>query len=82
MEQRIGIDSYVVPVCANRKERGEDALAVEVEFPPPSVGRVEPHDDSEKLVQSNVGTWLPAFYMHACYRLHFISMMLYQHQVS
>ncbi|XP_039786272.1 uncharacterized protein LOC120652490 isoform X4 [Panicum virgatum] len=53
VEQRIGLDSYVVPVYANRKESGEDALAVEVEMPPPSVGRVEPHDSNEELVQSN-----------------------------
>ncbi|KAF8728565.1 hypothetical protein HU200_017828 [Digitaria exilis] len=57
LEQRIGMDSYVVPVCANGKECGEDALAVEVESPPPSVGRVEPHHGSEKLVQSNDLSW-------------------------
>ena len=56
VEQRIGVDSYVVPVYANRKESEEDALAVEVEVPPPSVGRVEPHDGSEELVHGNVGT--------------------------
>jgi len=53
VEQRIGVDSYVVPVYANRKESEEDALAVEVEVPPPSVGRVEPHDGSEELVHGN-----------------------------
>ncbi|XP_039786273.1 uncharacterized protein At5g39570-like isoform X5 [Panicum virgatum] len=57
VEQRIGLDSYVVPVYANRKESGEDALAVEVEMPPPSVGRVEPHDSNEELVQSNDLSW-------------------------
>ncbi|OEL14432.1 hypothetical protein BAE44_0024552 [Dichanthelium oligosanthes] len=35
-EQRIGVDSYVAPVYASRKESGEDALAVEVEMPPPA----------------------------------------------
>ena len=63
VEQRIGVDSYVVPVYANRKESGEDALAVEVEMPPPSVGRVEPHDSNEELVQSNVGTCFPCPYL-------------------
>ncbi|XP_039830021.1 uncharacterized protein At5g39570-like isoform X4 [Panicum virgatum] len=57
VEQRIGVDSYVVPVYANRKESEEDALAVEVEVPPPSVGRVEPHDGSEELVHGNDLSW-------------------------
>ncbi|XP_062211126.1 uncharacterized protein LOC133912428 isoform X2 [Phragmites australis] len=52
-ERRIEVDSYVVPVYANRKECGEDALAVEVEVAPTAVGRVEAHDASEELVQSN-----------------------------
>lgn len=59
-EQKIGVDSYVVPVYANRKQSGEDALAVEVEVnevAPPAVGRVEPHDGSDELVWSNVGTF-------------------------
>ncbi|TKV96322.1 hypothetical protein SEVIR_9G421000v4 [Setaria viridis] len=56
-EQRIGVDSYVVPVYANRKQSGENALAVEVEVAPPAVGRVEPHDGSEELVQSNELSW-------------------------
>jgi hypothetical protein len=54
VEQWIGVDSYMVH--ANRKESGEDALALEVEVPAPSVGRVEPHDGSEELVQGNVGS--------------------------
>ncbi|RLN42926.1 uncharacterized protein C2845_PM01G13910 [Panicum miliaceum] len=61
VEQPIGVNSYVVPVYANRKESGEDALALAVEVevppPPPSVGRVEPHDGSEELVQSNDLSW-------------------------
>ncbi|CAN6320128.1 unnamed protein product [Urochloa humidicola] len=56
-EKRIGVDSYVVPVCANRKQSKEDALAAEVEVILPALGRVEPHDGSEELVQSNELSW-------------------------
>ncbi|CAN6295232.1 unnamed protein product [Urochloa humidicola] len=56
-EKRIGVDSYVVPVCANRKQSKEDALAAEVEVTLPALGRVEPHDGSEELVQSNELSW-------------------------
>ncbi|CAN6301044.1 unnamed protein product [Urochloa humidicola] len=56
-EKRIGVDSYVVPVYANRKQSKEDASVAEVEVTPPARGRVEPHDGSEELVQSNELSW-------------------------
>lgn len=56
-ERRIVVDSYVVPVCAIRKESGEDALSVEVEVAPPSVGIVEADDATGELVQTNDLSW-------------------------
>lgn len=54
-EQRIVADSYEVPVYANRKVSGEDAVSVEVEVAPPSAGIVEADDATGELVQTNVG---------------------------
>ncbi|CAL4914216.1 unnamed protein product [Urochloa decumbens] len=56
-EKRIGVDNYVVPVYANKKQSKEDALAAEVEVTPPALRRVEPHNGSEELVQSNELSW-------------------------
>ncbi|XP_066388063.1 uncharacterized protein [Miscanthus floridulus] len=58
-ERRIVVDSYMVPVCAIRKESGEDAFSVEVEVVPPSVavGIVEADDATGELVQTNDLSW-------------------------
>ncbi|CAN6289568.1 unnamed protein product [Urochloa humidicola] len=61
-EKRIGVDNYVVPVYANMTQSKEDASAAEVEVTPPALGRVEPDDGSEELVQSNELSW------HSTYR--------------
>jgi hypothetical protein len=69
-ERRIVVDSYVVPVCAIRKESGEDALSVEVEVAPPSVGIVEADDATGELVQTNVGNcFLNAYLLTSAFYL-------------
>ncbi|KAJ1297323.1 hypothetical protein BS78_01G366500 [Paspalum vaginatum] len=56
-EQRIVVDSYVVPVYANTKERGKDSLPVEDDMAPLEVGIVEAHDANEELYRSNDLPW-------------------------
>lgn len=71
-ERGIVVDSYVVPVCTIRKERGEDALSVEIDVAPPSVGIVEAGDATGELVQvqTNVGNcFLNAYLLTSAFYL-------------
>ncbi|CAL4914218.1 unnamed protein product [Urochloa decumbens] len=69
-EKRIGVDNYVVPVYANKKQSKEDALAAEVEVTPPALRRVEPHNGSEELVQSNTSLSYNAEHMISGHPIH------------